>query len=146
MEVFDLNIVIPEKIGSELRLMSGTTEAELSAVHIGESQTGNPKCTLEFTVVNELSSNPDDPDNPSTIGEKCLETCSLLENAVWKLNDYYKAATGEQLPMGNYSKDEFESILINGLVGSRWNIELAIEPDNRGNNRTQIKNASFLSK
>lgn len=132
-------ISVPKDIGGKLPLIAGTTEAELSRLSMGKSQSGQPKVTLEFTVTEEIAG----PDDESTIGAKVLETCSLQPQALWKLNDYYKAVKGEDIPEGNHSAEEFENLMNEALLGTRWSLDLVVEKDNKDNDRTQVAKAAF---
>jgi hypothetical protein len=142
-----MRIVIPEEIGGSLRLLPPDTyEANLSDLFLGESQTKNPKVTLKFTITSEYTGKKD-KDFQSCIGENILEMCSLQPQAVWKLNDYYKAATGERLPQGEFDDEEFESMLKEALVGKSFRllVDNEIVPTT-GEERTKVQKFEIIEK
>jgi len=130
-------ISVPKDLGAgDLMVMSGTCTAQLAKIHYGTSQTGNPKATLEFVLTSEID------DVNESMGAKVLENCSLLPQALWKLNDYYKQVVGEDIPQGDYSQEEFKEIIAD-IIGSDWSLELREAEDDKGNKRTEIGRATI---
>jgi len=119
------SIVVPENVGGDLRLLpAGNAKATLEKIMLGKSKSsGQAKATFRYTITEEMDSNPEDA--PSTVGEAVLETYSLQPQAMFRLNDVYKAVTGERVPQGEWSPEEFEAKLNEDLCGTDWNLVLA---------------------
>ena len=117
-------ISVPEDMGSSLRLLpNGPAHAVLEKLILGTSKTSKqPKLTLQYVIDQDMDDIPDG--EPTTIGEKVLETCSLQPQALWKLNDIYKAATGERIPHGDFDTSEFVGMVTEALAGTEWNLML----------------------
>ena len=119
-----MRVVIPENLGGDLRLLPPDTyEAEVVDVFVGESKTKQPKLTVKFTVTSEFTG-PTDNNFQSCIGETVLDTYSLQPQALWRLNDLYKAATGERLKMGDFDLEEFGQLMKESLVGKAFTLLL----------------------
>lgn len=119
-----MRVVIPENLGGDLRLLPPDTyEAEVVDVFVGESKTKQPKLTVKFTVTSEFTG-PKDNNFQSCIGETVLDTYSLQPQALWRLNDLYKAATGERLKMGDFDLEEFGQLMKESLVGKAFTLLL----------------------
>lgn len=134
-----LNIVVPENVGGELRLLpSGNARATLEKIMLGKSKgSGQAKATFRFTITDEMDNNDDDA--PTTVGEAVLETYSLQPQAMFKLNDVYKAVTGERIPQGEWSPEEFEQKLNDDLTGTEWDLILDnVVPQGQTEPRTTI--------
>jgi hypothetical protein len=119
-----LKIVVPANVGGDLRLLpTGNAKATLEKIMLGKGKTsGQPKATFRYTITEEMDSNEEDA--PTTIGEAVLETYSLQPQAMFRLNDTYKAVTGERVPQGEWSPEEFEQKLNEDLTGSEWDLVL----------------------
>jgi len=138
-----MSIHIPEGLGGELKVMTGTTKASLEKLAWGLSQTKQPKVTFMYTVLDELN---DDEDQPTTVGERVLETYSLQPQALFKLNDAYKEAKGEGLPVGDYSEEEFHEMIEETFEDTEWKLVLVKGMDDKGKERTEISAKTFLGK
>jgi len=138
-----MTIHIPEGLGGELKVLQGSTKATLDKIVWGVSQSKQPKATFMYTVMDELN---EDDDLPSTVGERVLETYSLQPQALFKLNDTYKAATGEGLPVGDYSEEEFHQLIEEALVETEWQLVLKVGMDQNGKERTEVDSRAFLGK
>jgi hypothetical protein len=136
-----MKFVIPENVGSSLRVLPvDTYETQIQDIYLGESKEKKPKATIKFVTQSEYTG-PRDKDFQSCVGETIIETVSLQAQAIWKLNDYFKGATGERLPQGEFDEEEMLNMLKEGLVGSRWN--LLVETDtSQGDERTKVKKAT----
>jgi hypothetical protein len=133
-------IEVPSKMGGDLRNdLEGVAKAELIKLHWGKSQEGKPKVTIEFALLEDISGI-----EPPTTGEKVLEACSLQSQALWKVNSYYKQIKGEDIPAGNMSMEEFRALMEGVLIGSQWDLDLQIAPDNKGNPRTNVRTANYV--
>lgn len=132
-------ISVPKDIGSsDLRAdIEGVCAATLNKVHWGMSRQNKPKVTLEFTLTEDISGI-----EPPTSGEKVLEACSLQPQALWKLNGYYKQQTGEDIPEGNYSKEDFQALIEDAILNTDWDLDLMIGADDKGEPRTQVRAAN----
>lgn len=138
-----MKIHIPEGLGGELKVMEGSTKASLDKIVWGLSQTKQPKATFMYTVLDELST---DKSQPTTVGERVLETFSLQPQALFKLNDVYKAATDEGLPVGDYSEEEFHQLVEDALLETEWQLNLQKGMDQNGKERTEVGQRAFLGK
>lgn len=142
-----MRIHVPEDLGGELRLLpEGPAEATLERIMIGRSKSGQPKATFRYVITQELNQNPGEP---STVGEVVLETYSLQEQALWRLNATYKEVTGDRIPQGDYSPEEMEQMLNDALAGSTWTLFLANEIPADGSStepRTTVKDKVLIKK
>lgn len=138
-----MKIHIPENLGGELKILSGTGKATLDKIVWGTSGTGQPKATFMYTLLDELN---DDPNQPTTVGERILETYSLQPQALFKLNDAFKEATGEGLPSGNFSVEEFHKLIEEALLETEWEMVLAEGVNNKGKAVTDVTKKAFLGK
>jgi hypothetical protein len=139
-----MKIHIPEGLGGgDLKIMEGSTKATLDKIAWGLSQTKQPKATFMYTVLDELST---DDNQPTTVGERVLETFSLQPQALFRLNDVYKEATGEGLPVGDYSEEEFHSLIEEALQDTEWQLNLQKGMDQNGKERTEVGSRAFLGK
>ena len=139
-----MNIVVPEKISSELRKLEGIAEAEVESVILGESKSRNPKATVKYVITEDMDGIPDG--DPSTIGEPVLETYSLLPQSMWKINDMYKEVKGERIPQGDFTTEEFDAMLNEALVGSKWTLVLEQEIPQDGSStepRTVVSDKTY---
>lgn len=137
-----MQIHIPEDIGGELKLLpDGPCNAVLTNLTLGKSKEGNPKATAMFVVTSEMY---DDPKEGTTVGEKVLETFSLLPQALFNINGLFKSVTGENLPQGDYDYETFLQILLEALKGQEFT--LMLEQDINPNTRqpmTKVVDRSF---
>jgi hypothetical protein len=137
---------IPENVGGgELRVLPNDTyEMEVQDVFVGTSSTNNPKATIKLIVQSEFTGKKA-ADFQTCIGETVLETVSLQPQALWKVNDWVKGATGEGLPVGREfeSLEEFGAYLKEVLIGSRWMV-LTDTKTNEGNEMTVVHKAKAI--
>lgn len=138
-------IHVPEDMGGgDLRLLpDGLVGASLQQVILGVSKTSNqPKATLKYVITENMEGVG--ADEPSTIGEVVLESLSLQPHAIWKLNDTYKMVSGENLPHGDFSPEQFASMLNETLVGTEWTLVLEQQiPPGQSKPRTTITKKSL---
>lgn len=149
-----MQIRVPEqeKMGGTLKVLpGGPYTATVKDIIIGESKTSKqPKATLRWIITSE----PEDGDKAfkgmkdpqgkkiepfPTTGETVLDTYSLQEQAIWRLNDTHKTLTGQGLPQGDYDETELGNLLTENLVGQDALLILTIEPDQQGNDRTKVE-------
>jgi len=137
-----MKITIPKDLGSELKVIpEGPCRAAIEGISLGKSKTDQPKATVRYVCLTELypKGAPE-----SSIGERILETFSLQPQAIWRLNDLFKEATGENLPQGDYEDTEFQEILEEALKGTEWNLLLATEIyDGREQTKVQERTKVF---
>jgi hypothetical protein len=142
-----MKYVVPTDIGSSLRVIPPDTyEAEITDIKFGESAQGKPKCTIIFTLKSDFTGLKGD-DFQSCIGEKVIDTVSLQPQAMFRINDYFKAATGDRIPANEdgYDKDEFEELINENLIGA--NMAILLETDtSQGDERTKVKKLTALKK
>ena len=140
-----MQITVPEDIGGDLRKMEGVGNASLSQIIPGKSKAGKPKATIKWILTDELDGNAEG--DASTVGEPVLETFSLQPQALWKLNELYKQATGERIPQGDYDPDSFMSMLEEALVGKEFSLvlELVIPDDGSSTEtRTEVTERTYI--
>lgn len=126
-----MNITVPKDMGSDLRLMpEGAYEATIADVYMGVSQANQPKCTIKYTVTSEAEDLPKGED--TTIGETVLETFSLQPQAMFRLNDLFKDVTGDRLPEGDMTEEEFKNLLIENLKGEDMSIVVETKAGPKG--------------
>ena len=134
-------IEVPKDMGGDLRNdMEGVVRGELTKLHWGTSKQQKPKVTIEFVLTEDIPGL-----EPPTTGEKVLEACSLQSQALWKINGYYKQITEEDIPAGNMSYEDFKALMEDTLIGTAWDLDLQIAPDDKGNARTNVRTANFIS-
>lgn len=126
-----MQIHVPEDMGDTLKVFEEDVyDAAVKRLSIGTSKTsGEPKVTVAW-VVNSEYSGKKGKNYESTVGNVVLDTYSLQPQAIWRLNDTYITLTGDRLPQGNYSKEEFEQILKDNMVGAEARIKTT-EDDGR---------------
>ena len=131
-----MKISIPKDLGGELKVLpEGTCRAAIEGVSLGKSKADQPKATVRYVCLTELY--PKDAPE-SSIGERILEFFSLQSQALWRINDLYKEATGENLPQGDYEDAELQGILEEGLKGTEWNLLLGTG-EYEGHEQTKIQ-------
>ncbi len=137
-----MRITVPKDIDSGLKVLpEGVCTAVIDRVMIGKSKAGKPKLTVRFVCTSELFTDGSD----TSIGEKILDTYSLEPQALWRLNDLYKQATGSSLPHGDYSPEEFEDMIESQLRGTEWRLVLEQDSTDTGEIRTRVSEARFGS-
>jgi hypothetical protein len=118
-----MNIKVPQDIGGELRLLpNGPARAVLEKIMLGKSHQNKPKATFRYTITEEMVGIKEG--EPSAIGETVLETYSLQEQSMWKINGTFKEVTGERIPQGDFSEGDFEAMLNEKLTGTEWDLIL----------------------
>ena len=134
-----MKISIPKDLGGDLRILpEGTCRAAVEGISLGKSKEGKPKATVRYVCLTELYPK----DTPETsIGERILETFSLQPQALWRINDLYKEATGGNLPQGDYEDPELQEILEEALKGTEWNLLLETE-EYEGREQTKVQERS----
>lgn len=135
-----MKVVVPKDLGGTLRNdLYGTFEAVISDMFLGKSQAEQPKITARYTLKSEMEA----PHEGSTVGETVLESFSLQEQAIWKLNDLYKLITGDRLPQGDFELEEFFEKIKGACVGKELFLSLAIGKDNNNNDRVEVEKKSL---
>ena len=118
-----MRIIVPEEIGSELKLLpEGVVRATLEKLMLGKSGSGYPKVTARYLITEEMEGVKEG--EPPTTGEVVLETFSLQPQAMFGLNSLYKAVTGERIPQGDFSPEEFMADLDEKLTDTEWDLVL----------------------
>ena len=146
-----MNIKVPENVGSDALRMLPVTKplytAQLADIFLGKSGTGNPKVTIKFTVTSEYEG-PEAKEKgfEPTLGATIIDTYSLQEQAIWRLNDLYKKVTGERIPAGESSEEAFLAMLKKALVGTNFNLLMKVGKTNKGDERMEIEKMEVLEK
>lgn len=132
-----MKIIVPENVGGDLKVLpEGPCQAVVDRIIFGTSQTGNPKATVRWTVTSEMYPK----DAPATsVGENVLDTYSLQSQALWRLNSLYKEATGNNLPQGDYTPEEFIDLIESELKGMEFNLILGTELSPEGDEQTRVQ-------
>lgn len=73
-----------------------------------------------FATIIENKSEPEK--TPECVGKRVIIQTSLLPNAIWKLNQLYRACTGQDLPTGEYPLHEFYEAINKELVQPRSSV------------------------
>ncbi len=146
-----MNVKVPQDIGGgDLRMLPVTNplyEAQLSDIYLGKSGTGNPKATVKFIVTSDYEGpEAKAKDFEQTKGATILESYSLQEQAIWKLNDLFKKVTGERLPAGETTEEEFLNMLKKALVGTDFKLLMKIGKTNKGEERMEIEKMEVAEK
>jgi hypothetical protein len=135
-----VKIHVPEDLGGELRVLPESRYAATAQdVFIGLSQAKQPKVTVKWVITSEPYDIPQESlaGEESTIGETVLDSYSLQPQALWRLNSLYKELTGERLPQGEYSEEEFLGLLKEAIVGQE--VILSLESDmGAGQERSKV--------
>jgi len=134
-----MRIIVPEDIGGELRKLEGPCRATLDKIIIGKSKANQPKATFRYVITDDSQLKIPEG-QPSAVGETVLETFSLQPQAMFRLNDLYKAALGERLPQGDFSLEEFEAALNDALAGTEWNLMLELQVPTDGSSTEERTN------
>lgn len=134
-----MQIHVPENIGGELKLMEGRADSIIDKLILGKSKVGQPKLTVRHIITSELF---DDADQTS-IGETVLDSMSLQPQAMFRVNNLYKSVTGERIPQGDYSAEEFVAMLEEKLKGEPFSLMLEIETGDDGQERTVVKEFEY---
>lgn len=130
-----IKITIPKDFGGELKkLPEDTYEAVLQDLFGGLSQAKKPKITVKWLIQSEYSGDHG-KDYESTIGQNVLESYSLQENAMWKLNGLYKQVTGDNLPHKDFEMEELVEFLKDALKGQEFAIDVQDSEDGK---RSQV--------
>jgi len=131
-----MRISIPKDIAGGLKVLpEGPCRAAIEGVSVGKSKEGNPKATVRYVLLTELYK-PED--QQTSIGERVLETFSLLPQALWNIGSFYKEATGENVPQGDYEDAELQETLEEGLKGTEWDLILETDLSPDGNEMTKV--------
>jgi hypothetical protein len=138
-----MQITIPNNLGGELAKLEGPARAVLERIILGNSKAGKPKVTFKYTITEEMDGYGEDG-GPSAIGENILESFSLQPQALFKLNEVWKAVTNENIPQGDYTEETFMEMLNETLTGTEWDLILALQiPDGQTDERTVVETRSF---
>lgn len=129
-----MKIHVPEDMGGKLKVLPEVQlNAKVQDLFLGESKANNPKVTVKWVITEEckdkkaMKAIQEFNALDTTVGENVLESFSLLPNAIWNLNDFHTDVTGSRLPMGDYSKEEFEAMLKSNLIGAQARLDLTID-------------------
>lgn len=146
-----MNIKVPENVGeSDLRMLPVTNplyEAVIADAFLGKSGTGNPKLTVKYTVTSEYTGpEAKAKDFESTVGATVIETFSLQEQAIWKLNDLFKKVTGDRIPAGEMTEEQFLAAMKKALVGTKVTLLLKHGMSNKNEPRLEVEKLEVATK
>jgi len=146
-----MNIKVPENVGEgDLRMLPVTNplyEAQIADCFLGKSQANQPKLTVKYTITSEY----DGPEAKAkgfepTVGATVIESFSLQEQAIWKLNDLYKKVTGERIPAGETSEEAFLAAMKKVLVGTPVSLLLKHSKTPKGEDRLEVEKLEVTAK
>lgn len=134
-----VKISVPQDIGGDLRILpEDTYRATIQDVFYGVSKSKQPKLTVKWVVQSEYSGKKG-KGHISTIGENVLETFSLQPQALWNLNTLYKDITGEKLPHGDFTAEEFTQLVKDAIKGAEFDIDVGTSTES-GEERSTVMN------
>lgn len=143
-----MRIVIPENLGGDLVVIpSDSYEAEIQDIFLGESASKNPKATVKYIVLTEYTGKKLPEGIETTVGCVLLESFSLQPQAVWKLNGLWKDVKGENLPQGDFSKEEFEAMLKEELIGKAFTLLVDVKDNpNSGEKMNEVVQRKLIQR
>lgn len=142
-----MKIVIPENMGSDLRLIPDDSyNAVFADLFVGLSAAKKPKLTVKYVLTSEYTGKKD-PKFKTCIGEAVLETFSLQPQAMFKINGLYKQVKGEDLPANREfnSEEDFAVFMKEVLAGAQF-VLLLETVTNDGKERTDVRDRKLLPK
>ncbi len=94
--------------------------AIIKSIKSGKSKSGNVKGTITL----ELTSNPSDGDE-ETIGRKVLGNLTITAESMWKVNELYKAVSGDDMEAQDFeSEEELLQWLRDEVIGQQVDIRV----------------------
>lgn len=135
-----------ESLSSDLFILpEDVYTAEISTIVPKEKSksSGLPLLWLSWVITSDPSEPINEDEYPdlqgTTVGKKVLESYSLSENAIWRLNSLYKVVTGNNLPTGqDFSLEEFTEMMKEALVGFVAKITLEQGEDQNDNPKMNV--------
>lgn len=109
---------------------SGVYEARFNS-ELTTSSTKKPMIKATYTLSGKM------PSGKNALGRKIIDNIVLQQEVLWKLNQPYHAATGEDLPEGDFTVDELYALFKDVTENKRFSIEVTTEPftDKEGKQR-----------
>ncbi len=145
-----MKIHVPEEIGGKLKVLPECqVSARIQDLFLGESQTGNPKLTAKWVIIEEctdkkaLKAVQQYNTIETIVGENVLEAFSLLPNAIWNLNDLFSDVTGERIPHEDYEPEAFLQMMKDALIGVEARLDLMLD-SSTGSARTVVNDRRII--
>lgn len=99
----------------------GIYEARFNS-ELTTSSTGKSMVKATYTLSGQM------PSGKNALGRKVVDNIVLQQEVLWKLNQPYHAATGEDLPEGDFTVDELYNLFKDATENKRLNVEVSTEP------------------
>jgi hypothetical protein len=116
-----MKIHVPKGLGPQ-PVPGGSYRARISKVELGVTKSsGKDMINFEYTILSN------GPGGETTIGRKVFDNPVVQENTMWRINIPFQACTGEELPEGDYSIDEFFMIIKNSCLNKEVIVDVAVE-------------------
>lgn len=119
--------ITPESIAGPAPVPAAIYRAVVSGYKVGTSQNDNPKINVEFTIQNQ---GPDE--TVKTIGRKVFDNWTLTEACFGMINTKFKSLTGNALPLGQFSVDEFANMITSQISNKECLIQVVVVPGTNG--------------
>ena len=134
-----MKIHIPKDIGDELPLLPDgpCTAVPKDISSKKSSKSGTVMLYVKWIVTSEMYTD----DEKSSIGEPILDGYALVDQALWRLNNLYKEATGEDIPEGDYEVEDIVNLVKEKIIGIEFNLLLQAETY-EGKTRTKVQAVS----
>ena len=136
-----MKIVVPEKMGDDLRLIPASVySATFKEAFVGTSAAKQPKMTVRWIITSEPQDGPADP--PTTV-ETLLDSYSLQENSMWRFNKTFRSLTDKNLPQDDFDEQTFQAFVNENLAGMEATLDVGVEPrQDTGEERNRVNKVS----
>jgi len=115
-------VITKESISGQDPVPAGIYQAKYNNHSLKDSKAGNPTIWLTF-VLETQGANPE----IKTIGKKVVDNITLTEDSLWRANELYNAATGEDLPQRAFeTEEEFTAFLVAALQNKPLLLDISI--------------------
>lgn len=115
-----INIPKPEEMAPK-PVDPGIYKAVVAETKVGQSQAGNTKIQVKLQLLSE-----------GVQGKIVWETLTITEAAIWRVNNFFKACTGKDLPEGQISIDELANLITAHIANKELTVRLDIGKDLQG--------------
>lgn len=116
-----INIPKPEDLLPK-PVSAGVYQANVTGTNVKQTQKGDPMISVEYTITSQGA----DPEE-KTIGRKVFDNLIINEQSLWKIAIVVKALTGQDLPTGQMSVDEFINLITSAIQGKSCLIRVDTE-------------------
>lgn len=116
-----MKINVPENMGPQ-PVPDFVYKASITKTEVKAALTGSLMVVCEYTILSEGN----DP-TQNTVGRKVFDNLVLQESTLWKVNIAVKAATGQNIPKGDYEIDELAGLISNLLLNKEVMLKIGTE-------------------